>query len=101
MMGGVSLRKPRSWISESRHARLRLVAFVLDPHGPSDARELVGQGAGRLVVVGTALELERPGSQPIDIAAGAPGDGGGAKHRACAVGEERSHVTVTALGDTP
>jgi hypothetical protein len=53
MMGGVSLRKPRKVPQRSGG----LVALVLDPDGPGDARELVGERAGSLVVVGALLDL--------------------------------------------
>src|SRR3990172_12101211 len=41
-------------------------------HRIADARELVGQSAGRLVVVGPALHLERPVFQAVDRAACLP-----------------------------
>lgn len=38
-------------------------------HGIADARQLVGQRAGRLVVVGAALDLERPVLEVVDLPA--------------------------------
>lgn len=35
------------------------------PSGPDDARELVGEGDGGLVVTAALLKIERPGAQPI------------------------------------
>ena len=60
---------------------------MLDPDGPGDARELVGERASRLVVVGAVLDGERPAPEPIDVATGAPGHGGGAQHRARAMSQ--------------
>src|SRR6266480_5346402 len=76
-----------------------LISFVLHPDGPGDARELVGERAGRLVVVGTVLDGEGPGSKAIEVAAGAPCHGSRAEHRACPVGEQHPDVTVAALRD--
>ena len=39
--------------------------------GVADARELVGQGAGGLVVVGAALHIQRPAADAADFLAGA------------------------------
>jgi hypothetical protein len=41
--------------------------LVLHPDGPGDARELVGQRAGGLVVISALLHLERPGAQAIEL----------------------------------
>ena len=38
---------------------------VVLPHCPGDARELVGEGDGRFVVSAEALEVQRPGAQPV------------------------------------
>lgn len=65
----------------------------------ADARQLVGERAGRLVVIGAALHAERPLPQAIDALARVHRDGGGAQHRARAVSKQHPKVTVAALGD--
>ena len=73
------------------------VTLVLDPDGPGDARELVGERAGGLVVVAALLHGERPGPESVDVASGAPCHGGCAQDRTRPVGEQHAEVAVAAL----
>jgi hypothetical protein len=70
-------------------------------HRIADARELVGQGAGCLVVVGSPLHLQPPFTQAIQRSSGACRQAGRPQHGAGAVGEQHSEIAVPALGDTP
>ena len=67
------------------------------PHGPGDARQLVGQRDGSLVVTPQAFELQRPCAQPIERprgrALGVP------QHRPRPVNEEHAQIGVAALTD--
>ena len=74
---------------------LLLEAGFGSPHGPDDARELVGQRDGGLVVTAELLKLEGPGAQAIGSgqAMGVAEDGAGA------VDEEHAEVRVTTLAD--
>ena len=60
--------------------------------GVADARELVGQGAGGLVVVGAALHIQRPAADAADVFARALGHLSGPQHAARAVREQYSRV---------
>src|SRR5207245_6815856 len=79
----------------------RSVTFAVAQCRVADARELVRQRAGGLVVVSAALHGERPLAQAIDRLAGALRHAGRAQQRARAVGEQHAQVAITALGDTP
>ena len=70
-------------------------------HGITDARELVGQGTGGLVVVGSALHLECPVFQAVDLPTGQPGHRRRSKHRVRPVVEQHPKIAVAALGDAP
>ena len=50
-------------------------------------------------MIGSPLDGERPGTQPVDHAPGLDGGGGRAQHRACAMGQQHPQVAVAALGD--
>src|SRR5262245_33017812 len=106
MVGDQSLRK-RWWgefvkqLDVARLGRDRVSAagnlFLWSPHlavaravaqaRVADARELVGEGAGGLVVVASRLDGERPATQPVDRAVSLGGGSGRAKHRTCPMGE--------------
>lgn len=62
-------------------------------HGITDTRELVGQGTGGLVVVGSALHLECPVFQAVDLPTGQPAHRR-SKHRVRAVGEQHCEIAV-------
>ena len=64
------------------------------PDGPDDARELVRDGDGGLVVDVCGLELVRPFAEPIGL-----GFSGMEQDRARAVNEERAQVAVASLRD--
>ena len=74
--------------------RHRLELLLFHPYRPCDARELVGQRARGLVVIGAPLHLERLGLQAIERSAGPLSEHGGAQHGARAVGEEHAQVAV-------
>lgn len=65
------------------------------PDDPSDARELVGESDGGLVVTASSLDLESPDPEAVGgfHALGSP------KNRAGAVGEEHSDVGIASLAD--
>lgn len=67
--------------------------------GVADARELVGQGAGGLVVVASALDIQRPAADAADIFARSIGHFGRPQHTARTVREQHAQVAVTLLGD--
>ena len=74
---------------------------VVAQRGVADARELVGQGAGGLVVVAAALHIQRPAADAADVFARALGHLGRPQHAARAVREQHAQVAVALLGDAP
>ena len=65
----------------------------------ADAGQLVGERTGCLVVIGAALDGERPLAQAVDGFPSAHGDGGGTHHGARAVSEEHAQVAIAPFGD--
>ena len=72
---------------------------VVAQRGVADARELVGQGAGGLVVVAAGLDIERPAADAADVFAGTFGHLGCSQHTARTVGEQHAQIAVAFLGD--
>lgn len=72
---------------------------VVAQRGVAEARELVGQGTGGLVVVAAALHIQRPATYAADIPAGTFGHLGRSERTARAVGEQHAQVAVALLGD--
>ncbi|MBV6425124.1 MAG: hypothetical protein NAOJABEB_02938 [Steroidobacteraceae bacterium] len=73
--------------------------LLIAQRGEADARELVGERTGGLVVIGAGLQGEGPLSQGVERSMSALADGGGAQHGARAVGEEHAQVAITALAE--
>ena len=67
--------------------------------GVTNARHLVGQRTGRLVVIGARLHRGGPGAQAIQAAPYRAGCGRGPQHRTCAMGEQHAQVAVAAFRD--
>ena len=63
---------------------------MVSEHGITDTRQFVGQGAGRLVVVGAPLHLERPVLQAIDLPPRLSGYRGGPEHSTRAVSQQHA-----------
>ncbi len=85
----------------SQHLALRggdlVEGLVVAQRGIADARQLVGQGAGGLVVIAARLKLHSPlpqRRQRLAFVDGRP------QHTACAVGEQHAKVSVALLRDT-
>jgi hypothetical protein len=84
------------------HSRDRAgVRLAVTQRRIADARQLVGQRAGCLVVVRSSLDIERPVPQVIDLFAGGMRDAGRTQDRAGAVGKQHAQVAVAALGNAP
>jgi len=61
---------------------------LVTQRGITDPRHLVGQRTGRLVVIGSALHVQRPLAHTADLAPGACGHLGGALNRTfCGLGQ--------------
>jgi len=67
-------------------------------HGEADAGQLVGQGAGLLVVIGPALNRQRPGPQAVQFSICLSGDIGRAQYRAGAMGHLRAEDLAKKMG---
>src|SRR5690606_39574211 len=65
------------------------------------ARQLVGQGHGRLVVALALLQLQCPSLKRVEWPTGSLAHRGGSQDRAPAVDQQRAQVAVAALGDLP
>jgi len=67
------------------------------PYRPGNARELVGERHGGLVVTAQPFELQGPAAEPVGgrgrLRLGVP------EHRACPVNQEHAQIGVTALTD--
>lgn len=80
---------------------LFIEALAISQRGVANARELVGQRAGGLVVIAALLHRQRPGPQRCASAPRVLGYGGGAQDAARAMREQHAQVAVTLLGDAP
>ena len=72
---------------------------AITQHPVTDPGELVGQGAGGLVV-GTCLQLQGPVANPAGAAAFGRCDPGGLEHGARAMSEQHAQVFVAAFADS-
>src|SRR5882762_10332485 len=69
-----------------------LIFLLLDPDRPGDARELVGQSAGGLVVIGARLNCERPTLEAINRSSGSVRHRRRAQHRTYCAGNSRTSM---------
>ena len=77
-------------------ARIERRAVVV--HRPQPPGQLVGQGAGGLVVAAGVLDLQCPGLQRIEVLSTTLLHPRRLQYRAGAVDQQRSYVDIAALG---
>src|SRR5690606_7780433 len=94
-----SLRRVRPLLKSGTSCRLferaALVVVTMAPEGPTQPRELVGDGDGGTVVAAQSRDLKAPGAQAVLSATAF----GGGEQRAAAVDQQGPQVAVTALAD--
>ena len=117
MMGDQSLRKG-GWVNGQSNGSCRhcisgafqflfharhhaCIRFAIPERSIANARQLVGQRTGCLVMVGSALDRQRPVPQAVDLSSGRMRHTGRAQHRPRPMGEQHAQVTVAALGNAP
>ncbi len=72
--------------------------LLVPQRGVTDARQLVGQRARRLVVIAAPLHIQGPAAHPTDWLASALGHLGRAQHTTGAVGEQHADKSALELG---
>ena len=75
--------------------------LVIAQRGVANARQLVGQRAGRLVVVASPLHIQSPAAHALYLLARPLRHLGRSQHTACAVREQHAQVAIPLLGDAP
>ena len=72
---------------------------VVTPGRPHDARELVGESDGGLVVTAAFLDIERPGAKPIERDGPALSAAGREQYGSGSMDEQGSQVRIALLAD--
>lgn len=75
--------------------------LVITQRRIADARQLVGQRAGGLVVVASPLHIQRPAAHALYLLARPLRHLGRSQHTACTVREQHAQVAVSLLGNAP
>lgn len=78
----------------------RAIRLAIPECGIADARQLVRQRAGRLVVIGALLHRQTPGTQAVERLAGVAGQTGRPQHGSGAVGQQHAQVAIPLLRDS-
>ena len=79
---------------------VRIKAGAVSPARPGDSGQLVGHGAGGLVVIRTGLYAQSPLLERTQWPARVLVASGTEQDSACAVDQQRADILVTALADS-